>query len=130
MSRRPYPERRWIKLVASTLDDATFVRLAEIAGDVLSWEWEPSQRAIEFDAYVRPAWPVLCDELEYEKEIRDEAFADATWILPCPMRLDRAAALRLAEIDRRRELREARATLQAALSDPCGSSVERKRRTG
>lgn len=77
--------RRWVKLVASScsdhlvpgcapiplLQDDTFVRLCEVAADVYTWEGGGDQSEnfqIEFDEYVRPAWLVLGDELEWESD--------------------------------------------------------------
>ena len=59
----PVTYRRALKTVAPAWRDAEFVRLASIAGDVLDWDM-----AGEWDAYVRPAWLVLCDEVEFERE--------------------------------------------------------------
>jgi len=51
---------------------------------------------------VRPAWLVLADELEYEREEAE----DMLWLPPAPERLDRGEAIRLAESDRRRDARD------------------------
>lgn len=52
-----------LKNVSPAWQDSEFVRLASVAGDVLDWDM-----AGEWDAYVRTAWLVLCDEVEFESE--------------------------------------------------------------
>lgn len=60
---------RALKVASAVLHDEEFVRLAEIASDVLDWDldWETVARA----------WPVLCDELEYELE--NDRTEDPLW---------------------------------------------------
>lgn len=60
----PVTYRRALKTVAPAWRDAEFVRLASIAGDVLDW----SADGDEWERYVRPAWLVLCDEVEFERD--------------------------------------------------------------
>ena len=60
----PVTYRRALKSVAPAWYDAEFIRLAAVAGDVLDW----SEDQDEWDRYVRPAWLVLCDEVEFERE--------------------------------------------------------------
>ena len=54
---------RAFKVAALAMHDKEFVRLVELASDVLDWDcdWETIERA----------WPILCDELEYELEEHD-----------------------------------------------------------
>jgi len=71
-------ENRMLKEIFASgcLRDPGFVRLAEICGDVLSWETQPwladrpgehdARFDQEFEMYVAPMWPVLCDEVEFE----------------------------------------------------------------
>jgi hypothetical protein len=50
-------------------ENMAFVRLAELCADCLSWETESGQTfEDELRAYVAPAWPILCDEVEFEQE--------------------------------------------------------------
>jgi hypothetical protein len=50
------------------LEDGTLLRVIEVAGDVLDWDGgEP-----EFLTYVKNAWPVLADEVEWEQEGGDD----------------------------------------------------------
>ena len=50
------------------LEDETFLRICSLAGDVYSWDESPSGFADEYEAFVRPAWLALTDEVEYELE--------------------------------------------------------------
>ena len=48
---------------------AAFGRLASLCADVISWESRDSEVFdVELATYVTIAWPVLCDEVEYEQE--------------------------------------------------------------
>ena len=52
----------------SPITDETLLRIIEVAGDVLDWDGgEP-----EYQTYVTPAWPVLADEYEWEREGGDD----------------------------------------------------------
>ena len=59
----PVTYAKALKSVAPAWHDAQFVRLASVAGDVLDWDMPG-----EWEDYVRRAWLVLCDEVEYERE--------------------------------------------------------------
>jgi len=70
--------RRALKEIAPTRGDATFARLASVAADVLDWD-APEHCGPMSDGwtrYVVPAWLVLCDEMEFEREERAEACAE------------------------------------------------------
>jgi hypothetical protein len=74
----PEHYRRAFKEIAPAWHDATFVRLATIAADVLDWD-APEHCGPSSDGwtrYVCPAWLVLCDEMEFEREERAEACAE------------------------------------------------------
>ena len=71
----PITYRHALKSVGPAWHDTEFIRLAAIAGDVLDWDM-----AGEWDRYVRPAWLVLCDEVEYERELALEEADDMDWM--------------------------------------------------
>lgn len=58
--------------------DATFLRIAELATDVIQWEGEDNRRSVEneFEIYTLPAWPVFTDEVEFELEGLDLVVVD------------------------------------------------------
>lgn len=71
---------REIKVVAKDIHpekaDPTFLRIVELASNVVSWENEENGE-YEFDEYIRPAWLVFTDEVEFELEgldIDEDAF--------------------------------------------------------
>lgn len=51
---------------SAAFSDRTFLRLASVASDVLDWDGSG-----EWEKYVIPAWNVLCDEVEFEREERE-----------------------------------------------------------
>lgn len=57
---------RAAKTAAPAMNDPEFIRLAELCADVLQWETDDPKA--EFETYAVRAWPVLCDEIEYEEE--------------------------------------------------------------
>jgi hypothetical protein len=73
---------RALKEAAPLLGNEEFARLAELASDILDWDcWDDAERCAR-------AWPVLCDELEYELEHRCYV-DDGTVTLAIPWALDR-----------------------------------------
>jgi len=82
--------------------------LASVAGDILDWD------SVEFSGptsdgwkrYVCPAWLVLCDEIEFEREERLLAREDACWWNWRPCGYSRNEARAAAKTDHRRWGRE------------------------
>ena len=59
----PVTYAKALKSVAPAFLDTEFVRLASVAEDVLDWDMSG-----EWEQYIRHAWLVLSDEVEYEAE--------------------------------------------------------------
>jgi hypothetical protein len=77
-SDAPFPVdiREALKLTC-TITDATILRIADLASDVLDWEGT----ADEFDRYIRRAWLVLTDEVQWLEE--RHRFCDYCKIYDC-----------------------------------------------
>ena len=67
----PIAYAKALKAVSPAWQDSEFVRLASVAGDLLDWDM-----AGEWEQYIRRAWLVLCDEIEYEAEQRALDYED------------------------------------------------------
>lgn len=71
--------RRSLKEAASLWRDATFVRLASVAADLLDWD-AASYVGPDSDSwtrYVLPAWRVLTDEIEFENEVQEFGYEES-----------------------------------------------------
>jgi hypothetical protein len=63
----------------TSLLDETLLRIIEVAGDVLDWDGGEE----EYRRYTTPAWPVLADEYEHEREGGDDPWCRLHLSDPC-----------------------------------------------